>query len=187
MSDAFFICHPERRIHRTLRIRSRRSSRFSRGGVPRWLKFNLVGLGGVLVQLGLLEAWTHFSLGNYLLGTALAVEAALLHNFGWHCVYTWRDRPAANATTIAAARTPLPPVQWRGLPARQPASHAPVRHRRWAHPFCSQTPSPSSPVPQSTSSSATALSSQTPASAGNPAPPRPVSSSVTISRRGKRY
>ncbi len=100
MSDAFFICHPERRIHRTLRIRSRRSSRFSRGGVPRWLKFNLVGLGGVLVQLGLLEAWTHFSLGNYLLGTGLAVEAVLVHNFAWHCVYTWRDRPAANATTI---------------------------------------------------------------------------------------
>lgn len=60
----------------------------------RWIKFNLVGLGGVLAQLGLLEAWMHFSLGNYLVGTAVAVEAALLHNFGWHCAFTWRDRPA---------------------------------------------------------------------------------------------
>jgi putative flippase GtrA len=60
----------------------------------RWFKFNLVGLGGALVQLGLLEAWMHFSLGNYLLGTAVAVEGALFHNFGWHCIYTWRDRPA---------------------------------------------------------------------------------------------
>jgi len=67
----------------------------------RWLKFNAVGAGGVLVQLGLLEAWMHFSLGNYLLGTALAVEGALLHNFGWHCLYTWRDRPAPNRFAIA--------------------------------------------------------------------------------------
>lgn len=44
----------------------------------------------------MLETWTHFALGNYLMGTALAVESALLHNFGWHCVYTWRDRPAKN-------------------------------------------------------------------------------------------
>jgi putative flippase GtrA len=101
MIDTFFICHPERRIRRILRIRSRRISRFAGAGILRWLKFNFVGLGGVLVQLGLLEAWTHFSLGNYLLGTALAVEAALVHNFVWHCVYTWRDRPAANATTVA--------------------------------------------------------------------------------------
>lgn len=68
----------------------------------RWLKFSLVGFAGVLVQLGLLEAWMHFSVGNYLLGTAVAVEATLLHNFGWHCVYTWRDRPARSCFTLLA-------------------------------------------------------------------------------------
>ena len=68
--------------------------------ILRWLKFNLVGLAGVLVQLGLLDAWMHFSLGNYLLGTAVAVEVTLVHNFGWHCVYTWRDRRAANLKTV---------------------------------------------------------------------------------------
>ncbi len=66
----------------------------------RWLKFNGVGVLGVAVQLALLEAWTHFALGNYLLGTALAVEATLLHNFAWHCVVTWRDRPADRASTV---------------------------------------------------------------------------------------
>ena len=70
------------------------------GCIMRWFKFNLVGLGGVFVQLGLLEAWMHFSLGNYLLGTAVAVEGAVLHNFGWHCIYTWRDRPAPTCTTV---------------------------------------------------------------------------------------
>ncbi len=66
----------------------------------RWWKFNLVGAGGVLVQLGLLQAWMHFAPRNYLLGTFVAVEGALLHNFGWHCVYTWRDRPAGQAAEI---------------------------------------------------------------------------------------
>jgi putative flippase GtrA len=66
----------------------------------RWIKFNLVGLIGLLLQLGLLEAWMHFCLGNYLLGTALAVEATLLHNFGWHCLYTWRDRQVRDCRMV---------------------------------------------------------------------------------------
>lgn len=69
-------------------------------GLIRWLKFNLVGLGGVVVQLGLLEVWMHFSVGNYLLGTTMAVEAAVLHNFGWHCVFTWRDRAAPGSWVV---------------------------------------------------------------------------------------
>jgi len=69
-------------------------------GILRWMKFNLVGFGGVLVQLGFLEAWLHFSLGNYLMGAMVAVEAALLHNFGWHCVYTWKDRPTRGLKSV---------------------------------------------------------------------------------------
>ncbi|ABF43178.1 GtrA-like protein [Candidatus Koribacter versatilis Ellin345] len=69
-------------------------------GFGRWWRFNLVGAGGVLVQLGLLQAWMHFALGNYLLGTVLAVEGAVLHNFGWHCAYTWKDRPARQRAEI---------------------------------------------------------------------------------------
>lgn len=33
---------------------------------------------------------------HYLAATALAVEAAVLHNFYWHQRWTWRDRPAAS-------------------------------------------------------------------------------------------
>ncbi len=78
-----------------------------KGGAPtflvkRWLKFNVVGIGGVLVQLGLLQAWMHFTLGNYLLGTVVAVEGAVLHNFAWHCAYTWRDRPATGGAEFWA-------------------------------------------------------------------------------------
>ena len=36
-----------------------------------------------------LKSGLHF---NYLLATALAVEAAALHNFLWHERYTWADR-----------------------------------------------------------------------------------------------
>lgn len=57
----------------------------------RWLKFNLVGGLGIVVQLGclaLLRFWMH-----YLAATALAVEIAVLHNFAWHERFTWKDRP----------------------------------------------------------------------------------------------
>lgn len=58
----------------------------------RWLKFNLVGAVGIFVQFGvlfLLKSVLHF---NYLAATALAVEAAVVHNFFWHERYTWADR-----------------------------------------------------------------------------------------------
>ncbi len=32
---------------------------------------------------------------QYLVATALAVEAAILHNFAWHRRWTWADRPAS--------------------------------------------------------------------------------------------
>ena len=60
--------------------------------MARWLKFNAAGILGVGVQLGILHALTHFAKCNYLLATACAVEAAILHNFLWHERYTWRLR-----------------------------------------------------------------------------------------------
>lgn len=58
----------------------------------RWLKFNAVGALGIGVQLaGLLILKRGFHL-DYLLATALAVEAAVVHNFLWHERYTWADR-----------------------------------------------------------------------------------------------
>ncbi|MGB7600824.1 MAG: GtrA family protein [Candidatus Sulfotelmatobacter sp.] len=58
----------------------------------RWLRFNLVGGIGIIVQLVLLfllKSVLHF---NYLAATVLAVEATVIHNFLWHERYTWADR-----------------------------------------------------------------------------------------------
>jgi len=58
----------------------------------RWLKFNFVGGIGIAVQfaaLFLLKTVFHF---HYLFATAVAVEAAVVHNFVWHEQFTWVDR-----------------------------------------------------------------------------------------------
>ena len=58
----------------------------------RWCKFNVVGGIGILVQfaaLFFLKSAMHF---NYLFATAIAVEAAVVHNFVWHEQFTWADR-----------------------------------------------------------------------------------------------
>lgn len=59
----------------------------------RWLKFNAVGALGMAVQLGALGVFVRVLGLHYLLATALAVEAAVLHNFLWHRRWTWADRP----------------------------------------------------------------------------------------------
>ena len=60
----------------------------------RWCKFSLVGAAGIVVQLGTLALLTSSGV-HYLLATALAVEAAVLHNFVWHQNFTWNDREGA--------------------------------------------------------------------------------------------
>ena len=57
----------------------------------RWLKFHLVGALGIGVQLAALSLLTGAGVW-YLAATALAVEAAVVHNFVWHERMTWRDR-----------------------------------------------------------------------------------------------
>jgi len=54
-------------------------------------RFYLVGALGIAVQLGGLAALNHVGV-NYVVATALAVEAAVVHNFLWHERYTWSDR-----------------------------------------------------------------------------------------------
>jgi putative flippase GtrA len=58
----------------------------------RWLKFNLVGAIGIGVQLGTLSLLVSGLGVGYLAATAIAVEAAVLHNFVWHERYTWAGR-----------------------------------------------------------------------------------------------
>jgi len=66
------------------------------GGLAlRWLKFNAVGAAGIVVQLALLALLAKGLGVNYLLATALAVEAAVIHNFFWHQRFTWADRASS--------------------------------------------------------------------------------------------
>ena len=62
------------------------------GTAARWLKFNAVGAGGICVQLALLALLTSGLRLDYLAATALAVEAAIIHNYLWHERFTWADR-----------------------------------------------------------------------------------------------
>jgi putative flippase GtrA len=58
----------------------------------RSVKFYVVGGVGIGVQLGALAVLKSLLGVNYLWATALAVEIAVLHNFIWHQLWTWRDR-----------------------------------------------------------------------------------------------
>ena len=58
----------------------------------RWFKFNFVGGIGIGVQFAVLFFLRSILNFNYLLATAIAVEAAVIHNFVWHEQFTWSDR-----------------------------------------------------------------------------------------------
>jgi putative flippase GtrA len=62
--------------------------------VWRWVRFNLVGGVGIVVQLGALAVFRSWLQLDYLLATGLAVEIAVVQNFLWHERFTWADRPA---------------------------------------------------------------------------------------------
>ena len=64
------------------------------GTLRRWLMFNAVGGMGVGVQLLALGVLADVLGLDYRLATALAVQAAVLHNFVWHEHWTWSDRCA---------------------------------------------------------------------------------------------
>jgi putative flippase GtrA len=58
----------------------------------RWLKFNFVGLMGASVQITVLWITSHLLGTSYLTATIVAVEAAIIHNFLWHVLWTFSDR-----------------------------------------------------------------------------------------------
>ncbi|MGH9339098.1 MAG: GtrA family protein [Acidobacteriota bacterium] len=66
----------------------------------RWVGFNLVGVPGVIIQLSVLTLLTLWG-AHYLAATALAVEAAVLHNFAWHRHWTWRDRTKGDKASFS--------------------------------------------------------------------------------------
>ncbi len=70
----------------------------TRNTLVRWLKFNAVGGIGIAVQLVALALLVSVLRINYLVATAIAVEAAVLHNFVWHERFTWADRRSIGVT-----------------------------------------------------------------------------------------
>ena len=66
---------------------------------PRFVRFNSVGVAGFALQITLLSILVYLGV-HYLVATALAVEAAVLHNFFWHERWTWADRPAGGRARL---------------------------------------------------------------------------------------
>ena len=64
----------------------------SSSALTRWLKFNFVGGVGIGVQFAALFFLRSVLGFDYLLATAIAVEAAVVHNFVWHEQFTWAER-----------------------------------------------------------------------------------------------
>jgi putative flippase GtrA len=69
-------------------------------GLSRYLRFNVVGAAGFVVQLGVVWFLADLTSGlsrtwQAAAITAIAVEVAILHNFFWHERWTWADRPSA--------------------------------------------------------------------------------------------
>src|SRR5215813_8707138 len=56
------------------------------------MKFNMVGLFGMSVQLIVLTFLKAGLKVGYLAATVIAVETAVLHNFVWHERWTWVER-----------------------------------------------------------------------------------------------
>ena len=69
--------------------------------ILRWLKFNLVGAVGMVVQLSALAIFNHLAPRHYLAATAAAIELTLIHNFFWHLHYTWADRKTARRSNTS--------------------------------------------------------------------------------------
>jgi putative flippase GtrA len=68
----------------------------------RFFRFNVVGALGIGVQLATAALLVGVLGIHYLVGTALAIEISLLHNFVWHERWTWRDRRPGRANTRTA-------------------------------------------------------------------------------------
>ena len=69
----------------------------------RAVKFYAVGAIGIGVQAATLGLLVHVVGVHYLWATALAVEAAVLHNFVWHWKWTWADRQRSAEAAIFPA------------------------------------------------------------------------------------
>lgn len=59
---------------------------------PRILKFGIVGLSGVGVNMGILFVLTDYIHIPYLISSILAIEISIISNFFLNDLWTWKDR-----------------------------------------------------------------------------------------------
>ena len=71
--------------------------------MQRFFRFNLIGLVGIVFQLAILWILTQLGVG-YLAASSAAIMLTVVHNFGWHWVWTWADRMPRLPPAIAFAR-----------------------------------------------------------------------------------
>jgi putative flippase GtrA len=74
-------------------------------GQSRYLRFNVVGVAGFVVQLAVVWLFSELAFDSSrtwhtAVITVLAVEAAILHNFFWHQRWTWADRPSTGRARL---------------------------------------------------------------------------------------
>jgi len=58
----------------------------------RFIKFGIVGGSGILVNMGFLWFFTEIVGLYYLISSVLAIGLAMISNFIWNDLWTWRDR-----------------------------------------------------------------------------------------------
>lgn len=64
--------------------------------VVRFVKFGIVGGSGVVVNVGLLHAFTAYAKLDYRIASIAAIECAVVNNFLWNYFWTWKDRRAGS-------------------------------------------------------------------------------------------
>ena len=72
----------------------------------RFIKFGIVGGSGILINTGFLWFFTEIVGLYYLISSVLAIALAMISNFIWNDLWTWRDRgkPGAKAYIIRMAK-----------------------------------------------------------------------------------
>lgn len=72
----------------------------------RFIKFGIVGGSGILVNMGFLWFFTEIVGLYYLISSILAIALAMISNFIWNDLWTWRDRrePGAKAYFLRMAK-----------------------------------------------------------------------------------
>jgi putative flippase GtrA len=69
--------------------------------VIRFVKFGMVGGSGVVVNVGLLHAFTAFAKMDYRIASIVAIECAVINNFLWNYFWTWKDRKTESKRSFA--------------------------------------------------------------------------------------